>query len=424
MKKRVLKEYILNNKLDQEINYINCGKNLEIEKKRYLNLLEKAYSSFGDQDFKIYSAPGRSEIGGNHTDHQQGRVLAAAVNMDVVAVTCEDKDFVEFISEGYKIEKIAINDLTLREAEFNTSESLIRGILAKFKLSGYEIGGFKCYSNSNVLRGSGISSSAAFEVLVATILNDLYNDNKISPIEIAQISQYAENVYFNKPSGLLDQMGCSVGNFVAIDFRDLKTPIVEKINFDFANSGLNLVLVDTKGDHAELSDEYGMMPKEMKEVANYFNKDVLLDVTLEDVISNTKNIRKVTSDRAILRAIHFINETARVVTEVNALKNNNIDEFLNCVIESGYSSYMYLQNVYSPNDYLNQELSLALCISEQLLKGKRGAYRVHGGGLAGTIQAFVPDELLNEYTSTLDSIFGEGSCKIISIRPVGGYRLV
>ena len=424
MKRTELIKAMENGQFDNSISYINCTDEITGVKERYLKLINKAYELFGDNDYRIFSAPGRTEVGGNHTDHQRGRVLAASVNMDVVAVCTGDERYVEFVSEGFSINRIDISDLSRKEEEFNTSESLIRGILHRFKKLGYNIGGFRCYSNSSVLKGSGISSSAAFEVLVGTILNGLYNDSMIDPIEIAQISQYAENVYFNKPCGLMDQMACSVGGFVTIDFRDLECPAVEKVDFDFAKSGLNLVLVDTKGSHEDLSHEYGYMPQEMKEVAACFGKEVLSEITMSELLASLKEVREKTSDRAILRAMHFLNETDRVVDEVNALKADDLDFFLSKVIESGYSSYMYLQNVYSPNNPFEQGLSLALCVSEQLLRGKKAAYRVHGGGLAGTIQAFVPKEELDTYVAMMNSIFGDGSCFILSIRPVGGYEII
>jgi galactokinase len=410
-------------KLDESISYINCSTEIKLEKERYKKLINKAYALFGDNDFRIFSAPGRTEVGGNHTDHQRGRVLAASVNMDIVAVCALDDNFVEFVSEGFKINKISVNDLEKKSEEYNSSESLIRGILYRFNKLGYNIGGFKCYSNSSVLKGSGISSSAAFEVLIGTILNGLYNDFSIDAIEIAQISQFAENVYFNKPSGLMDQMACSVGGFVAIDFKDLDCPKVEKVDFDFTHSGLNLVLVDTKGSHEDLSEEYGYMPLEMKEVAKFFGKEVMVDVTMEQLLLNMKEVREKINDRAVLRAMHFLNETDRVVEEVNALKANDIDTFLAKVIESGYSSYMYLQNVYSPTNQYQQNLSIALCVSEQLLRQKKAAYRVHGGGLAGTIQAFVPKDYLDQYVSMMNSIYGDDSCFVLSVRPVGGYEI-
>lgn len=416
-----IKAKLNNNEFDEKFAYITCSNNVVNEVERYNLLLDKALEKFGDKEAQLICAPGRSEIGGNHTDHQQGRVLAASVNMDIACVVVKDEGFVEYFADDYHVQKIDINDLSVKDNEKFTTEALIRGTLFRFKELGYKIGGFKAYSHSNVLRGSGISSSAAFEVLLGNILNHLYNNGDISSVEIAKIGQYAENNYFMKPCGLLDQMACSVGGFVSIDFKDKENPLVEKIDFDFTKSDYSLVLVDTKGDHADLSDEYGLMPSEMKSVAQVFNKELLHEIKMEDLLNNIDLVKQFCSDRAILRAIHFLNETDRVVLEVNALKENNMEEFKRLIIESGYSSYMYLQNVYI--DYKSQNLSLALAISEQILKNK-GAYRVHGGGLAGTIQAFVPNNLLDNYIKQLSKLFGNDSCHVLSIRPVGGYRIV
>ncbi len=416
-----IKTKLNNNEFDEKFAYITCSNNVVNEVDRYNLLLDKALEKFGDKEAQLICAPGRSEIGGNHTDHQQGRVLAASVNMDIACVVVKDEGFVEYFADDYHVQKIDINDLSVKDNEKFTTEALIRGTLFRFKELGYKIGGFKAYSHSNVLRGSGISSSAAFEVLLGNILNHLYNNGDISSVDIAKIGQYAENNYFMKPCGLLDQMACSVGGFVSIDFKDKENPLVEKIDFDFTKSDYSLVLVDTKGDHADLSDEYGLMPSEMKSVAQVFNKELLHEIKMEDLLNNIDLVKQSCSDRAILRAIHFLNETDRVVLEVNALKENNMEEFKRLIIESGYSSYMYLQNVYI--DYKSQNLSLALAISEQILKNK-GAYRVHGGGLAGTIQAFVPNNLLDNYIKQLSKLFGNDSCHVLSIRPVGGYRIV
>ncbi len=422
MKKNELIACLQEGKLNDKIEQCICSKNVTNEVERYVKLVEWAQEQFDDQDFHIFSAPGRTEVGGNHTDHQRGRVLAASVNMDMVAVVCKDDVKVEFVSEGFVINPVEINDLSIKQEEANTSESLIRGICARFKQLGYKIGGFKAVCNSSVLKGSGISSSAAFEVLIGTILNHLYNEGKISSVEIAQIGQYAENNYFMKPCGLMDQTACSVGGFVTIDFKDAEHPVVEKVEFDFAHSGYALCLVDTKGDHADLSDEYGLMPKEMKDVAHVFNKEVLSEITLEDFLSHIDVVRAKVSDRSFLRAYHFLNETERVLDEVQALKENDMKLFLKHVIESGQSSYMYLQNVYSAKHPHEQNLSVALAISEAILAGE-GAWRVHGGGLAGTIQAFVPHEKLSKYTTSMEKLFGEGSCFILSIRPVGGVMI-
>lgn len=423
MKANELIALLENHQLDSQLQNCICTDRVDQEIERYVHLIQQADERFHGEDYHLFSAPGRTEVGGNHTDHQQGRVLAASVNMDTACAVCACEDTIEFISEGFAIQPISIHDLTMKETEKNTSEALIRGILARFQELGYRIGGFKAYSNSTVLKGSGISSSACFETLIGTILSHLYNEAKISPVEIAKIGQYAENVFFGKPCGLMDQMACSVGGFVTIDFKDIANPKVEKVDFDFAHSGYSLCLVDTKGDHADLSDEYGFMPQEMKQVAQHLNKSVLSECSLAEMMENITEIRQHCSDRAILRSIHFFNETERVLEQVDALKRKDMHQFCELIIASGYSSYMYLQNVYSPSDIHHQNLSLALAISEQLLIGQ-GAYRVHGGGLAGTIQAFVPNALLPEYTKTMRNIYGEDACFVLSVRPVGGYKLI
>ncbi len=423
MKRQEIESLLKTEILDDVIKQCICDNDMQKEKNRYLDLIKKAYDQFGDQEYSLFSAPGRTEVGGNHTDHQRGRVLAASVNMDMVAVVTPCDGVIEFVSEGFSINPISLDDLSIKEDEVNTSEGLIRGICARFIELGYLSGGFKAYCNSGVLPGSGISSSAAFEVLVGTILNHLYNEGKVSAIEIAQIGQYAENYYFKKPCGLMDQMACSVGGFVTIDFEDVKNPVVEKVDFDFANCNYVLCLIDTKGDHADLSEEYGLMPKEMKEVAQVLSKEVMSEVTMDEFIENIATIRKQTSDRSILRGYHFLNENKRVLKQVESLKENDLPRFLNLIIESGYSSYMYLQNVYSTDKPSEQNLSVALAISENLLQDD-GAWRVHGGGLAGTIQAFVPKEKLADYRFKMEEIYGENSCIVLSIRPVGGVKIL
>ncbi|MEF9967732.1 MAG: galactokinase family protein, partial [Longicatena sp.] len=407
MKITEIKKNLIEGKFDDQLKMINCRDNIQNEKERYAKLLDQALEKFGDNEAHLICAPGRTEVGGNHTDHQQGRVLAASVNMDIATVVVPCLDTCEYYADGFEVNPISVNDLSIKENEKFTSESLIRGTLARFKELGYNIGGFKAVSHSNVLQGSGISSSAAFEVLLGTILSEVYNDGKVDHVEIAKIGQYAENNYFMKPCGLLDQMACSVGGFVTIDFKNKQNPIVEQVKFDFAHSDYALCLVDTKGSHADLSDEYGLMPKEMKDVAKVLGKEILSQCTKEEFLKNIKTIREQCSDRALLRAIHFFNETDRVVDQVRALKNNDLDTFKKLIIESGYSSYMYLQNVYTTKDIEHQNLAIALAVSEQLLQNK-GAYRVHGGGLAGTIQAFVPKDMLEIYRKQMDEIYGEG----------------
>lgn len=393
---------------------------------RFLDVL----SDFGEyfdkneeREVSLFSAPGRSEVCGNHTDHNHGRVLAAGISLDAIAVASKnDTGVVSIKSKGYPMDVISCDELEVDEKNFGKSSELIRGILSRFKQLGYNIGGFDATTASKVLSGSGLSSSAAFEVLVCTILNHLYNDGKIDPVEIAQISQYAENVYFGKPCGLLDQMACSVGGFVTIDFNDPSKPIIKKVDFDFASCGHSLCIVDTKGDHSDLTDEYAAVRAEMEAVAAFFGKKVLRELDKQTVIENAADIRAAVSDRAVLRAIHFFNDDERVVKEVEALENGDFGQFKKLTIESGRSSYMYNQNVYACSAPLSQPLSLALAVSEELLKGK-GAWRVHGGGFAGTIQAFVPNEMLDEYKNTMNSIFGDDACYVLSIRPMGGAKL-
>lgn len=377
----------------------------------------------GEREIDYFSAPGRSEVGGNHTDHNHGRVLAAGISLDAVAAASKnDEGIVRIKSQGYPMDVISCNELDVTEEYFGRSSELIRGILARFKQLGYRIGGFDAATASDVLSGSGLSSSAAFEVLVCTILNHLYNDGKIDPVTIAQISQYAENVYFGKPCGLLDQTACSVGGFVMIDFNDPSKPIIKKVDFDFASCGHSLCIVDTKGNHSDLTDEYAAVRSEMEAVAAFFGKKVLRELDKETVLSKAADIREKLGERALLRAIHFFDDDARVEKEVAALEQGDFERFKELIIESGRSSYMYNQNVYSCKAPTSQPLSLALAVSENILRGK-GAWRVHGGGFAGTVQAFVPNELLDEYTSKLNAVFGDDACHVLSIRPNGGVKL-
>lgn len=382
------------------------------------------YGENGEREIALFSAPGRTEVGGNHTDHNHGKVLAASVDLDAVAAASKnDEGIVRVKSRGFSIDTVELNDLEVNNEDAGRSRALVRGVLARFKELGYNIGGFDATTASKVLSGSGLSSSAAFEVLLGTILNHLYNDGKISPVEIAKIAQYAENVHFKKPCGLLDQMACSVGGFVTIDFEDPSKPVVEGVNLDFEKTGHSLCIVDTKGNHSDLTDEYGFVRSEMEEVAHFFGKNVLREITKQQVIDNAGKIVEKAGERAVLRALHFFGENERVEKEVAALKKGDFEAFKALVIESGFSSYMYNQNVYSNKQPKNQPLSLALALSEELLGGK-GAWRVHGGGFAGTIQAFVPNELLGEYTGLMKSVFGDDCCYVLNIRPVGGARFI
>ena len=398
---------------------------VELQKKRYTNLAVKFEEYFGnDREVEVYSAPGRTEVCGNHTDHNHGCVLAASVNLDAVAVVSKNSDnIVRVKSEGYKIDAVDLAELGVMPAERGKSESLIRGVCAAFKNRGYVIGGFDAATVSDVLSGSGLSSSAAFEVLIGTILNHLFNDGKISAVEIAQIAQFAENEYFGKPCGLMDQMACSVGGFVMIDFNDPSKPVIEKLDFDFAACDHALCIVDTGGDHSDLTDEYAAVRGEMEAVAAKFGKSVLRDVDRAEFEKSISVIRDVAGDRAVLRAMHFYNENVRVEKQSKALKAGDFEAFKALVVESGFSSYMYNQNVYTCRAPENQPVSVALAICQDVLNGK-GAWRVHGGGFAGTIQAFVPADLLDEFKSRICAVFGEKSCYVLNIRPEGGIKVI
>ena len=422
--KRVL-ELISQGGLDSDLIDIYVDtEQLEYQKKRYANAVMKFEERYGDGDIRIFSAPGRSEIGGNHTDHQHGKVLACAINMDAIGIVKKVKDEeVRIVSDGSEEIVVGITDLTIREEEKGSTLALIKGVLAGFQEKGYEIGGFSAYVTSDVLIGSGVSSSAAFETLIGAILSGLYNKMMVSAVEIAMIGQFAENVYFGKPCGLMDQMACSIGSLAYIDFRNPKKPYVEKIDFDLEKYGYSLCITDTKGSHADLTDEYAAVPEEMKRVANYFGKEVLADITLDELLNNAADVRKVLSDRCILRALHFLTENKRVEEEVNTLKNGDIDSFLECIKASGNSSYKFLQNVYSVKNVYQQNVSLALALSETLL-GDKGACRVHGGGFAGTIQAFVKNEDVKAYQESMNQVFGYGSCSVLKIRKYGGIQVV
>ncbi|MBQ1574420.1 MAG: galactokinase, partial [Clostridiales bacterium] len=378
----------------------------------------------GTEPEAIFSAPGRTEVGGNHTDHQHGEVLAASINKDAIAIVSKrSDDKVNVLAEGFGMTNIELADLELREEEKGSTASLIRGVLAGLKDGGYILGGFDAYITSDVLIGAGLSSSAAFETLIGTVISGLYNDMNIDSVEIAKTGQFAENMYFGKPCGLMDQMACSVGNLVHIDFEDPANPIVDKVDFDFSKTGYVLAITDTKGSHADLTDEYAAVPSEMKKIASLLGHDVLRPIDFEDILDNIDMLRKEAGDRAVLRAIHFINETDRAGMEADALKNNDINSFIDLVKRSGDSSFKYLQNVYSNKDVSVQNVSLALSISDTIL-GADEASRVHGGGFAGTIQAFVKKQNASRYQKYMDKVFGDGACEILAIRKYGGIRVI
>jgi len=390
---------------------------------RYTGLINKFEAAFGKKDVDFYTSPGRTEIGGNHTDHNFGRVLAGAVNLDNVCLAGRNgTNLIRIQSEGYPEFKVDLSSLAADKKELYSSAALVRGICARFKELGHKIGGFDACIDGGVPKGSGLSSSASFEVLIGAILSELFNDGGIDPIENAIIGQYSENNYFGKPCGLMDQTACAMGGLITIDFKDPSKPVVKRVNFDFVATGYSLVITDTGGSHADLNDEYASLPADMKAVAAELGAKVLRQVTLEQVIDIIPKIREKVGDRAILRAIHFQGDNQRVVDQVAALERNDFNGFLRMVVESGYSSYMYNQNIYPVTNAREQNISLALALSELVLKGE-GAWRVHGGGFAGTIQAFVPAGLLDKYTETLEHVFGKGSCHKLFIRPQGAGKV-
>ena len=381
-------------------------------------------AAFGGTPERYFSAPGRTEIGGNHTDHQRGRVLAAAVNLDTVAaVRLNGTDTIRILSKGYPLCQVNVTELVPVESEINSTPALIRGVAARFTQLGCKVEGFDAYCESTVLPGSGLSSSAAYEVLIGTIINCLFFDGRVSQPEIAQIGQYAENVFFGKPCGLMDQTASAVGNLVTIDFFDKEKPVIKPVNFDFASCGHALCIIDSGADHADLTDEYAAVPGEIKAVAAYMGKEVLTQIDEADFYARLPELRKECGDRAVMRCIHFYQENARVPKQVAALEKGDFNAFLELVEESGHSSYMQLQNVIPAGYKEHQDVAVALALCAHYLNG-RGAYRVHGGGFAGTVQAFVPFDILDSFKQGMDAVLGEGACHVLSIRPQGGVEMV
>lgn len=398
---------------------------LDIQRIRYRNAVDKFQKYYpGCGEISIFSAPGRSEVCGNHTDHQHGCVLAAAINLDAIAVVSFHQDgVIRMQSEGYDPEIIDLSDLKIRPEEKGMTASLIRGMAAQFEVLGAKIGGFNAYITSDVLGGSGLSSSAAFEVLMGTILDQHYNGGNAGAVTIAKMGQIAENQYFGKQSGLMDQMVSSVGGFVFIDFGNIADPVIEKHTCDFAKEGYSLFITDTKGSHADLTDDYVSIPTEMRQVAQQFGKEYLSEVSEEDFYRALPQLRNTCSHRAVLRAAHYYGDNARVAKEVQALDEKNMPRFLQLVTESGNSSAKWLQNLYSTHKADEQGISLALMLSERIL-GSEGACRVHGGGFAGTIQAFVPDHLAETYRDAMNRLFGADSCHKLRIREAGGIQIL
>ena len=388
------------------------------------NALDAGFAAaFGGVPQRYFSAPGRTEIGGNHTDHQRGRVLAAAVNLDTAAAVRENgTDTIRILSKGYPMSLVNVKELTPVASEINSTPALIRGVAARFAQLGCQVRGFDAYCESTVLPGSGLSSSAAYEVLIGTIINHMFFDGRVSQPEVAQIGQYAENVFFGKPCGLMDQTASAVGNLVTIDFFDKEKPVIRPVHFDFSACGHALCIIDSGADHADLTDEYAAITRELKEVCAHFGKDVLTQIDEADFFAAIPVLRKTCGDRAVLRAIHFYGDTARVPKQVEALEKGDFAAFLALIKESGRSSWMYLQNVVPAGYKIHQDMAIALALCEHLLQGE-GAFRVHGGGFAGTVQAFVPFHKLEAFRSGIDAVLGEGACHVLSIRPEGGVEL-
>lgn len=417
-------ENISSDVLDDKLIALYTSNSVLRQKRRITKAIDKFSEIYPQRnDIHIYSASGRTEIGGNHTDHQHGCVIAAAVNLDVIGVTAFHNDGVVRIkSEGYDAFQISLDDLEIHKDELGTS-AIVRGILYKFSKIGNKIGGFDMYITSDILSGSGISSSAGFENLISTALDCYYNDGKIGAIEIAKIGQYAENIYFGKNSGLMDQMVSSVGGFVYIDFKDIENPTIEKIDFNLDNTGYKLIVTDTKGSHSDLTDDYVAIRNEMELVAEIFGKKVLREVNEIDFYNNLAKVRESLSDRAVLRAVHFFDENKRAYEEAERLKHNDFNGFLKLVRQSGMSSENYLQNLYSSKSPTKQEIPLALMVGKKIL-GKDGAIRVHGGGFAGTIQGFVPESKVKQYVSAMNGLFGNDACYTLSVRSLGGTEII
>lgn len=398
---------------------------LSKQRERYAKAVEEFEKHFdGTRELRLYSAPGRTEIGGNHTDHNHGVVMAAAVDLDMVAVVAQNNSTqVNIYSQNFeRTDSVDVSCLAPQEEEKGSSPSLIRGIAARIVELGGTVGGFDAYTTSDVLRGSGLSSSAAFEVLVGEIFNAEFNDGRFSAVDNAKIGQYAENVFFDKPCGLMDQTACAVGSAITIDFKEPASPVVDKIPFDIAKHGFCLCITDTKGSHADLTDDYAAIRREMESVAEFLGKKVLRDVDEEVFFSKIAEIREELGDRAVLRAIHFFADCKRAKALYEAVADDRFDDFLHLIVDGGHSSFEYNQNAYSIKKPEEQGVALGVALSQRVLAG-RGAWRLQGGGFAGTIQAFVPKDLLEQYRATLEGVFGKGSCYVLNVRNYGAIQV-
>ena len=386
-------------------------------------IFQQFKKTYGEPAVRVFSAPGRTEIGGNHTDHQHGCVLAATIDRDCIgAVSVNNSRTIRLLSEGYSPCEVSLDNLDPIETEKGTSNAIIQGITARLTALGYRISGFNAYVSSNVLNGSGLSSSAAFEVLLGNIMNGLFCNNEIDPTTLAQIGQYAENVYFGKPCGLLDQLTSALGGLIFIDFNDLESPLVERIDYNFANSGHTLCTIDSGANHADLTYAYANITQEMKAVSAFFGKEYLRQVELTELLRSAQRVRKITGDRAVQRAMHFFMENSRTILEAEQLRSGDFSGFLQTLKESGRSSYMYLQNVLLEGSSHEQALGFTLALSDILLKGL-GGFRIQGGGFAGTIQVFVPNDTLQEFKRELEIALYPGCLHILAVRPLGGLEL-
>ena len=418
MKASEIIKFINEGRLDKALSQLNF-RSAKAERERYCEIINLFISAFGDKECALFSCPGRSEVGGNHTDHNNGKVLACAVNLDIIAVAAKNNDNrIRVKSVGFNKIDIDVSVLTPIEDELGHASGIVRGVAAGMKKANREIGGFDAITVSCVPAGSGLSSSAAFEVLLTKIIDELYNDGSLSPISAAKISQAAERDYFGKPCGLMDQTACACGGFVKIDFKDTENPVAEKIDFDLKSREHSLFVVNTGGSHANLTDDYAAIRSEMKQVASYFNRDVLRECDEAGFYSNLPSIRAKYGDRAVLRAIHFFNENKRVDAQSEALENNEFDKFLSLITESGESSALYLQNGYSVSSPSAQGVTLGVNLAKKVLD-KTGAARLHGGGFAGTIQAFVPKEKREEFIKQMTAVFGKNAVMELQVRPDG-----
>lgn len=421
-----IKEMLLNGAFDEKIKSIYIDeKRVKYNRDRYVRAIDRFSELFPEhKSGEIYSAPGRSEVCGNHTDHQNGVVLATSINLDAIAVVSPtDNGIIRLVSDDMPLETVDVTELSCIEDEKGTTTALIRGVMAGLADKGFKLGGFDAFITSDVLMGAGMSSSAAFESLIGTIISGLYNDMGVSSVDIAKIGQYAENVYFGKPCGLMDQMACSVGGMIYIDFADKENVIVEKVDSEFDGAGLSLCIVDTKGSHADLTPDYAAVPEEMNSVARALGKEHLREVDENEFYRNIPALREKVGGRAVIRAIHFFEEEKRVEEAVAALKSSNYNGFMQVIKASGNSSSKYLQNIYSPKDIYSQNVTLALAVTESHI-GDAGVCRVHGGGFAGTIQVFIQDEAVTEYKKCIESIFGEDSCHVLKVRNDGGIKVI